>query len=285
MPAWVRTWAAMPPTAPSPMMTTSAFGRSLLTSSSLQTVDGKVQRFDVGVDLLVGFGPDQLDAGVANQVPAGKVLVAAVNRVTEHPLPGVLQHESEGAYPGHRRASPASNRVSSSPVARARRRRSHRLPPRRRAPPAWPDRAAGGGIWAGKGAIDEDVYAGFVGAGTQVVGGNEATDDGPQAWRSLARRGRPADSRPARPGLRGKADPARPGLARPGRRQPGLEWEKRSRPPWRFRRRPLPIAGVAGGRGGDGSSGAKGVCRSAWQWFSSRRQPGAERDPCAYTMQ
>ena len=139
-----------------------------------------MQRFDVSVDLLVGFGPDQFDPGVADQVPAGKVLVAAVNRVTEHPLPGVFQHEGEstlwrvGEIAGFESGqqlvlSLRGGGGETIACHRAIERRQHGLI-------EWQV----GAIVGGKGAIDEDVNAGFVGAGAEIIGGNEAPDDSAQ---------------------------------------------------------------------------------------------------------
>src|SRR5262249_11458042 len=98
MPALPSSAARMPPAAPTPTMTTSVFRLPWLASSpstglSLKSDDG--QRRERSAALHVGRGEFHLPAGESHQAPSGEVLVAAVNRVGEHPFHRVRAHGVE----------------------------------------------------------------------------------------------------------------------------------------------------------------------------------------------
>src|SRR5262245_64676402 len=92
--------AATPPTAPSPTMTTSVFLRSVAMAASLHAegcvcIGGLPYGLGPrGHALLVG-GDHQSQAGIANQIPADEVGVAAVIGIAERALDGVCAHEVE----------------------------------------------------------------------------------------------------------------------------------------------------------------------------------------------
>src|SRR4029077_12603663 len=103
-PARVSGSAATPPTAPSPTMTTSVFLRSMAMGASLRSAVHReagvgIGRGTLGLGarlhaLLVG-GDRQPDAGIADQVPADEVGVAAVIGIAERALDGVGAHEGK----------------------------------------------------------------------------------------------------------------------------------------------------------------------------------------------
>src|SRR4029079_10004542 len=100
--------AATPPTAPSPTMTTSVFLRSMAMAASLASAVHRAFHGEAGVGigrgplglgtrlhaLLVG-GARRPDAGIADQVPADEVGVAAVIGIAERALDGVGAHQRE----------------------------------------------------------------------------------------------------------------------------------------------------------------------------------------------
>src|SRR5262245_15718263 len=92
--------AATPPTAPSPTMTTSVFLRSVAMAASLHAeacvcIRGLAYGLGPrGHALLVG-GDYQSQAGIADQIPADEVGVAAVIGIAERALDGVGAHEVE----------------------------------------------------------------------------------------------------------------------------------------------------------------------------------------------
>src|SRR5215472_1696798 len=98
MPALPSSAARIPPAAPTPTMTTSVFSVAMahiLPSAGLglQTNDGQPREWSAA--LHVRRGELQLPAGESDQPPAGEVLVAAVNRVGEHPFHRVRAHGVE----------------------------------------------------------------------------------------------------------------------------------------------------------------------------------------------
>src|SRR5262245_45300053 len=126
MPAWAIGSAATPPAAPRPMMTTSvslsrvamsvvagtrgsAFARLALRRDTAVVIQRGafhehrvvVGRLVIRLDgdahpLLVG-GDDRSDAGIADQVPANEIRVAAVERIAERALDGVRADKVEEA--------------------------------------------------------------------------------------------------------------------------------------------------------------------------------------------
>src|SRR5215471_5502464 len=98
MPALPSSAARMPPAAPTPTMTTSVFRLPWLTSSpstglGLQSDDGQPRERSAA--LHIRRGELHLPAGESHQAPAGKVLIAAVNRVGEHFFHRVRAHGVE----------------------------------------------------------------------------------------------------------------------------------------------------------------------------------------------
>src|SRR5947208_3275367 len=102
MPALPSSAARMPPAAPTPTMTTSVFSVAMAyppsTGLSLQSDDGQPRERSAA--LHVRRGKFHLRAGESDQAPSGEVLVAAVNRVGEHPFHCVRAH---GVEEGDRR--------------------------------------------------------------------------------------------------------------------------------------------------------------------------------------
>src|SRR6478672_7712970 len=98
MPALPSSAARIPPAAPTPTMTTSVFSVAMahiLPSASLglQADDGQPrERFAA---LHVRRGEFHLPARESHQAPSGEILVAAVNRVGEHPFHRVRAHRVE----------------------------------------------------------------------------------------------------------------------------------------------------------------------------------------------
>src|SRR5262249_58442825 len=106
MPALPSSAARMPPAAPTPTMTTSVFSVAMVDLPSagraaLQADDGQPrERFAA---LHVGGGEFRLRAGESDQAPAGKPLVAAVDRVGKQAFHRVRAHsveECRGRRPG-----------------------------------------------------------------------------------------------------------------------------------------------------------------------------------------
>src|SRR5262249_25661626 len=99
MPALPSSAARMPPAAPTPTMTTSAFSvamsrpphRSL--GLRLQADDGRARECILA--LHIGGREQGLRAGETDQHPAREVLVAAIDGVGEHPFHGVRAHGVE----------------------------------------------------------------------------------------------------------------------------------------------------------------------------------------------
>src|SRR5262245_8922406 len=111
MPAWAMGSAATPPAAPRPMTTTSVSLRRvamIVTAVVIprrglrehRVVVGRlVIRLERDADPLIGFGHDSPDAGIAEQIPADEVRVAAVERIAECALDGVRADErKEGRW-------------------------------------------------------------------------------------------------------------------------------------------------------------------------------------------
>src|SRR5499427_5045696 len=83
--------AATPPTAPRPTMTTSVFLRSMATTPALHrkhcvVVCGLADWLCGGAHALLVRGDDQTHTGVAEQVPADEIGVAAVVGIAERTL-------------------------------------------------------------------------------------------------------------------------------------------------------------------------------------------------------
>src|SRR5215475_12206412 len=103
MPALPSSAARMPPAAPTPTITTSVF--SVAMALTLHALVPRLQADDrfagerlfarqiVGREL-------RLRAREADQTPTGEALVAAVDRVGEHALDGVLVHDIEERLSG-----------------------------------------------------------------------------------------------------------------------------------------------------------------------------------------
>src|SRR5262245_13946528 len=75
--------AATPPTAPRPMMTTSVFLRSMAMAATFHrehwiVVSGLPDQLCAHAHALLVLGDRQTDAGVADQIPADEIRVAAV---------------------------------------------------------------------------------------------------------------------------------------------------------------------------------------------------------------
>src|SRR4051794_27638859 len=96
--------AATPPTAPSPTMTTSVFLRSMAMAASLGSavhreagvgVSGGALGLGARLHALLVGGDSKPDAGIADQVPADEIGVAAVIGIAERALDGVGAHERE----------------------------------------------------------------------------------------------------------------------------------------------------------------------------------------------
>src|SRR5436309_8009513 len=91
-PPFASSAARMPPAAPTPTMTTSVFSLAMDLLSSLarqralllQADDGRTR--ELLLALHVRRREHRLRAGEADEAPAREVLVAAVDRVGEHPL-------------------------------------------------------------------------------------------------------------------------------------------------------------------------------------------------------
>src|SRR5690348_12917298 len=106
MPALPSSAARMPPAAPTPTMTTSVFSVAMVSSPSacglrLQPDDGQARERLAA--LHVFGGEFQLRAREAYQLPAGELLVAAVDRVGEHAFHRVRAQRVEkgdGRRPG-----------------------------------------------------------------------------------------------------------------------------------------------------------------------------------------
>src|SRR6185295_1981980 len=108
MPACAIGSAATPPVAPRPMITTSV-SLSRVAMDVLEIIMAPrrglvehrvvVRRLVIGLErdahlLLVG-GDDRPHAGIAEEIPADEVVVAAVERIAERALDGVRAHERE----------------------------------------------------------------------------------------------------------------------------------------------------------------------------------------------
>src|SRR5262245_22368639 len=99
MPALPSSAARIPPAAPTPTMTTSDFSVAMAISSPsapglrLQADNGQARERLAALHVL--GGEFRLRAGKSNQLPAGKVLVAAIDRVGEHPFHRVRTHGVE----------------------------------------------------------------------------------------------------------------------------------------------------------------------------------------------
>src|SRR5215472_4689513 len=97
MPALPSSAARMPPAAPTPTMTTSVFSVAMAypPSPSLRLQSDDRQPRERSAAQHVGGGEFHLCARESHQAPAGEVLVAAVNRVGEHPFHRVRAHGVE----------------------------------------------------------------------------------------------------------------------------------------------------------------------------------------------
>src|SRR5215470_6730771 len=103
MPALPSSAARIPPATPTPTMTTSVFSVAMahiLPSAGLGLQSDDGQPRERSAALHVCRGEFHLRAGESHQPPSGEVLVAAVNRVGEHPFHGVSAH---GVEEGDRR--------------------------------------------------------------------------------------------------------------------------------------------------------------------------------------
>src|SRR5215813_13571753 len=92
--------AATPPTAPSPMMTTSVFLRLMAMAAPFDrerhVVIGRLaNRLGSHRHALVVGAHRQADAGIADEIPADEIGVATVVRITERALNGVRADEIE----------------------------------------------------------------------------------------------------------------------------------------------------------------------------------------------
>src|SRR5947207_402904 len=91
IPALASSAARIPPAAPAPTMTTSVFSVAMAAPSALRPglQAGHRQPGECLSALHVCRRECRLRAGEADQAPARKVLVAAIDRVGEHALDGV----------------------------------------------------------------------------------------------------------------------------------------------------------------------------------------------------
>src|SRR5262245_24257214 len=84
MPALASSAARMPPVPPTPTMTTSVFSVAMVLASRPGLQTGHRQPREGLLALHVGLGEGGLRAGKADEPPAGKVLVAAIDRIGKH---------------------------------------------------------------------------------------------------------------------------------------------------------------------------------------------------------
>src|SRR5262245_18736358 len=91
MPAFASSAARIAPAAPTPTMTTSVRSVAITGPPARRTglhADHRGTREALSA-LKVGWRENELSAGKADEVPAGEVLVPAVDRIREHPFHGV----------------------------------------------------------------------------------------------------------------------------------------------------------------------------------------------------
>src|SRR5690242_13927439 len=95
MPALASSAARIPPAAPAPTMTTSVFSVAMALAPRLGLQAGHRQPGEGFPALHVGLGESRLRTGETNELPAGEVLVAAIDRVGEHAFDRVGAHRIE----------------------------------------------------------------------------------------------------------------------------------------------------------------------------------------------
>src|SRR5262245_43113831 len=108
MPALASSAARIPPAAPTPTITTSAFSVAIVPSPSAFGLRLKPHNGGpVGLAALQVLGREQrLRSGEADEAPSGEIPVPTIDRISEHPLHGVrTQRDEKGlsGWPSERR--------------------------------------------------------------------------------------------------------------------------------------------------------------------------------------